>query len=162
MKKIIRIRNERCTGCRVCELTCSFGKEGVFIPQKSRVKIYHNRERGLDIISLCQMCDPAPCLKVCKPGALSRNTNQGNILLDIEMCTKKTCLKCLAVCPYNAIGWNPDTQEILICDLCNGDPECVKHCKPRAIVFENCERSEILQQMKELKKNLNGLNPSVA
>jgi carbon-monoxide dehydrogenase iron sulfur subunit len=162
MKKIIRIRNERCTGCRVCELTCSFEKEGAFIPKKSRVKIFQNRECGLDIISLCQICDPAPCLKVCKPGALSRNKNQGHVMIDIEKCAKESCLKCIAVCPYHAIGWSPDTQEISICDLCNGDPECVKHCKPRAIVFENCERVEILQQMKDLKKNLNDLHSSGA
>jgi anaerobic carbon-monoxide dehydrogenase iron sulfur subunit len=160
MKKIIRIRNERCTGCRVCELMCSFEKEAVFIPQQSRVKIFQDRKQGLDIVSLCQSCDPAPCLNACKPGALSRNMNHGNITLDIEKCTKESCLKCIAVCPYHAIGWKPDTREILICDLCDGDPECVKYCKPRAIVFELCERSEIVRQMKDLKKDLKSLNSS--
>jgi carbon-monoxide dehydrogenase iron sulfur subunit len=157
MKKIIKIRNERCTGCRICEMICSFEKEGAFIPRKSRVKIFKHRKNGLDIISLCQACEPAPCLKVCKPGALSRDEGRGNIVLDPAKCTKESCLKCVAACPFNAIFWNPDIQEVITCDLCSGDPECVKHCKPRAIVFENCEHSEILEQRKALREHLKGL-----
>ena len=37
---------ENCTGCRACELACSFYKEGVFAPSKSRIKIVRIDEEG--------------------------------------------------------------------------------------------------------------------
>ena len=37
---------EKCTGCRACELACSFHKEGVFAPSKSRIKIVRIDEEG--------------------------------------------------------------------------------------------------------------------
>lgn len=63
MKKIIRVREERCTGCRVCKMVCSLEKEGSFNPRRSRIKVFQNRGEGLDIISICQQCEPAPCEK---------------------------------------------------------------------------------------------------
>jgi Fe-S-cluster-containing hydrogenase component 2 len=37
---------------------------------------------------------------------------------------------CVSACPFGAINVGPD-ETILVCDLCNGDPMCVKFCKPR-------------------------------
>lgn len=37
------------------------------------------------------------------------------------------CLACVEACPFGAIRVGPN-QEILKCDLCDGDSVCVKHC----------------------------------
>ena len=40
------------------------------------------------------------------------------------------CLACVDACPFGAIQINPD-GDVLKCDLCGGDPVCVKYCPPR-------------------------------
>jgi len=30
---------------------------------------------------------------------------------------------------------HPEENSILICDLCGGEPECVKHCPENAILY---------------------------
>ena len=45
-----------------------------------------------------------------------------------EKCTG--CKLCIKACPFGAIQVGPN-REILKCDLCGGDPECVKYCQPR-------------------------------
>jgi Fe-S-cluster-containing hydrogenase component 2 len=51
------------------------------------------------------------------------------------------CYECITACPFNAI--RVDTGEGLVfkCDLCGGDPECVKWCPTGSIVY--VERSAV-------------------
>jgi len=37
MEKAIILNAEECTGCRVCELTCTITKQGEFNPKKSYI-----------------------------------------------------------------------------------------------------------------------------
>jgi hypothetical protein len=37
-------------------------------------------------------------------------------------------MKCAEACPAQYIRGNADTGQPLICDLCGGDPQCVKAC----------------------------------
>ncbi len=150
--KVIRIRQERCTGCRVCEMACSLEKEGAFNPQQSRIKIFQDRAEGLNIFSICQLCDPAPCVVACPVSALKRDPKDGTIAADKDICIGTKCLECIRECPYGAIRWNVPGDSPLSCDLCAGDPECVKFCRPGALTFEECGPEEIPQQRDDLKK----------
>jgi Fe-S-cluster-containing hydrogenase component 2 len=38
-------------------------------------------------------------------------------------------------CPVGGINIDPVTDTAFKCDLCNGDPECVKVCDPGAIKY---------------------------
>jgi Fe-S-cluster-containing hydrogenase component 2 len=154
MKKIIRVREERCTGCRVCEMICSLEKEGVFNPKKSRIKMFQERAKGLDVPSVCQLCDPAPCVNICPVDALKKDANGGTIVVDRETCIGEKCLKCILECPYGAITWDSLSESLVCCDLCGGDPECVKFCEPRALMFEKCDQVEAQQQRSDLEKLL--------
>ena len=62
------------------------------------------------------------------------------------------CLECTRECPYGAITWDVPSESLVCCDLCAGDPECVKFCQPRALTFEECGPEEIRQQRDDLKK----------
>jgi NADPH-dependent glutamate synthase beta subunit-like oxidoreductase len=66
---------KKCTGCRTCELRCSFRWEGSFIPAKSRVTILRlvaNKDHEFDI-SFSDECDYCGiCAKYCPYGALTR------------------------------------------------------------------------------------------
>lgn len=54
----ITVNRDRCTGCRTCELVCSFEKEGKFNPKKSR--IYVKEEGGIPDITICELCKTCP------------------------------------------------------------------------------------------------------
>ncbi len=73
--KHVRADMELCTGCKLCELACSFIKEGVFDPLKSRIRVHMI---GLPEVPVpvyqpnCDYCGGDPnCVKFCTPGALT-------------------------------------------------------------------------------------------
>jgi Fe-S-cluster-containing hydrogenase component 2 len=67
---------EKCSGCRMCELACSFHHRGVFCPEASSITItrdYHHGEIGVAIDSTCDLCgtESRPlCVRHCMYGAL--------------------------------------------------------------------------------------------
>ncbi|MGQ9582210.1 MAG: 4Fe-4S dicluster domain-containing protein [Thermoplasmatota archaeon] len=124
-----------CTGCRACEVACSFKKEGVFGPELSRVRVVKLDEEGLDIPIGCEHCDPAPCVAICPVRALRRRPETGAVVLDGDRCIG--CKQCAVACPFGAIHIHPGTLRVFKCDLCDGDPECVKWCFTGALRF--CE-----------------------
>lgn len=112
---------ELCTGCGICELICSFTKFRVFNPKLSLVRVEYDYEVGrVERAIYCTQC--GECCKVCPTGALS--INGGVVLLNYSRCT--LCLACTKVCPTGAlrvINGRP-----FKCDLCGGDPLCVRYC----------------------------------
>ena len=114
----------KCTGCRLCELTCSLRHEGVCNPEKSRIKV-ERRSVALDIPTVCIQCDKRFCVAACPLGVLSVAEN-GSIHVDESLCT--ACGVCQMVCPFDAIRMHPSKHVAMICDLCGGEPQCVKYC----------------------------------
>jgi Fe-S-cluster-containing dehydrogenase component len=57
----------------------------------------------------------------------------GAVKADFEKCTG--CGICVHVCPYGAASRDPETHKALICDLCDGDPECAKICPEGALLY---------------------------
>jgi len=62
----------------------------------------------------------------CPVGALSTSADKA-VLVDREKCTG--CGTCIRACPGNVPFLHPGDGKATICDLCDGDPECVKVCK---------------------------------
>jgi Fe-S-cluster-containing hydrogenase component 2 len=52
LKKVLVFDSNKCTGCRICEFTCSMGHFEEFNPQKSHIKILKNKEMDLNIACL--------------------------------------------------------------------------------------------------------------
>jgi len=69
---------ERCTGCRSCELACSFHLFSEFSPEQSAIRILLDEKSGeveFKLHSSCDLCkeeEEAQCVKYCAPGALVR------------------------------------------------------------------------------------------
>lgn len=129
MKRIVVDAN-LCAGCRLCELACSFFHEEVFSPTLSRVTVVKQDVYGLDFPVLCRQCDHCPAIDACPTNALTR-TELGTIAADIEACVG--CTQCVEECTYNAVKL---VSEPLICDLCEGDPQCVRRCPTKALSYE--------------------------
>ncbi len=69
----ILIKPERCTGCRVCELECSFTYHKVFNPALSQVRVLETPENGISyLINFTEGCRPkcVICARACAFGAL--------------------------------------------------------------------------------------------
>ena len=123
---LIEVVPDHCTGCRLCEMSCSLRHERECSTAKSRIKILKHSEWDFDCPLLCMHCMEAPCIKSCASGALSRDEATGVVVVDKDACIG--CGDCISACPLHALTLDEQKGTIFKCELCNGDPECVKWC----------------------------------
>ncbi len=123
---------DHCTGCRRCEMACSFAHTGYYGPELSRIRVNKDDGLGLDVPVVCRQCSAAQCIEVCPRGALYRNRITQSVALDRTLCLK--CGLCIKACPFGAIHVDAEGYP-LICDLCGGKPGCVEACPTGAIRF---------------------------
>ena len=138
MKRIL-VREEVCSGCRACEVACVARHEGRFGTATSRIQVTKIEHLGVDHPHVCRLCRRAPCVAACPTGALYRDETldtggTGAVLLHPDECIG--CSACVDACPFGMAALHPETGLPLICDLCGGDPACVKRCATGAIVYE--------------------------
>jgi len=127
MKQIWIARDySKCSGCRRCEIACSLKHEGEIWPEASRIRIFMLLP-GIEVPHLCVQCPDYPCVEACPTNALSINKETTAVEIDKEKCI--ACGKCIDACPGKIPHMHPTKKHIIICNLCNGDPECVKVCQ---------------------------------
>lgn len=133
----ILVREDLCSGCRACEVACVAQHEGRFGTATARIRVTKIEPLGLDLPHVCRLCRRAPCAGACPTGALVRDETTGAIVLHPDDCIG--CSACVDACPFGAASLHPETGLALICDLCQGDPACVKRCATGAIVYVSTE-----------------------
>lgn len=141
-RKRLRVIEERCVGCRICELSCSmFHHNGAFNPKNGLIQVESNWSFGLnkpvlqmDRLHICQQCEPAPCAEACPVNAFVNKDDLSIWVIDQEECV--WCQQCFDECPYNMIVMNKEKEVAMKCDLCKGEPLCVRYCPTGALVFE--------------------------
>ncbi len=146
--KRIYIKEEVCTGCRLCGVYCQVEHS----QSKDIIKAFKRESpRPLprlsvevkDIVSLslqCQHCDEPPCVYACLTGALQKDPESGIVSLDEEKCIG--CWICLLACPFGAIGQDIERGRIAKCDSCpeHDIPVCVANCPNEALVYLEARR----------------------
>jgi len=65
-------------------------------------------------------------VKACPSEALSISPETEAVIVDREKCT--ACGLCIEACPGDVPYIHPAEKYAVICDLCGGDPQCVKAC----------------------------------
>jgi Fe-S-cluster-containing hydrogenase component 2 len=144
----------KCTGCRTCETVCAQhnhkvkvdGEEvlGLGNPDLANIRV-HSFYPDVDVPIVCLMCGDAPCIEVCPTGpddhgrrAIYRDAKTGAIKIDFDRCI--LCNLCANACAQQRVGViNFDGQTLLdgrLCTLCDGDPQCVKHCPYDALTHD--------------------------
>jgi Fe-S-cluster-containing hydrogenase component 2 len=144
----------KCAGCRTCESVCSEFNHKISIEDKmvngtanpylSNIRVYHYNP-DIDIPSTCALCDDSPCVEACpvephsETGrkALYRDEQLLTINNDPERCIG--CQSCAIECSQKRAGVirsDPETGgPTRICTLCNGDPQCARHCPYDALKY---------------------------
>ncbi len=133
MDKILGFNTDRCTGCGLCELICSLVHVKACNPERSRIRILRMEEKGVHIPMFCHQCEEPACVAACPVSAINRDSSSEMIGIDDELCIQ--CKECITACPYKGIFFDEAEEKIIQCDLCGGEPNCVKFCETKAIEF---------------------------
>jgi len=137
MAKVLTIDHDKCTSCRLCELVCSARHDGAFRPSRSHIHVAIYADEAIYLPVVCMQCEEAPCMAVCPSAALVRDPQTNAVVVVEQRCVG--CRVCALACPFGAIAyWDGKARK---CDLCGGDPECVRFCAPGALRFEPVSRS---------------------
>jgi len=148
---------EKCTGCRCCELACSLRNYGECNPTRARIYVVRSQLDGVitTIPITCQQCEDPLCVAMCPSGALSRSAETHAVVVDVDKCLG--CRTCVEVCPFGAPSVDPRTGKAEKCDLCDGDPVCVKVCSQQALSFVSAEEESQHRKRSGVEKYLEHL-----
>lgn len=135
---VLDLNPEKCTGCRACENACSLHHFGLCAPEMSYIYIVKREREGMWVPMTCMHCENPPCMAVCPFKAISRNIETGAIEISTDLCVG--CRLCTIVCPTGCIVTDRPRNVMTKCDLCDGDPVCVKVCIPEALSYLPPER----------------------
>lgn len=124
---------EKCSGCRTCMVVCSLAHGNQCGPSKARIKV---RQISADLfrtaITTCKQCENPMCLTACQTrgaGALHVDETTGARVIDQDLCVG--CQSCMQACPQYPdapIYYDEEAGTCFKCDLCGGDPQCLKFC----------------------------------
>ncbi len=128
----LKIDKSLCVGCRACEIVCAAKHYDEFNPKRSRIKVNFTHPLP-SAPKFCIQCPEPKCVDACPTGALYRDEERKFVAFDEDKCI--LCLNCIKVCPFDGIYYDDINEEILKCDMCDGDPQCVKFCQRKAIYF---------------------------
>jgi Fe-S-cluster-containing hydrogenase component 2 len=131
---------EKCNGCLECEKACIASKKSSVAAGKTRVKISKEGEKHKAVMCVhCERCEPAD---VC-PSALLEFHDEGKYwTLDEHRCF--ACMACIPRCPYEGIFFEGEfgVETAYMCDLCGGDPKCLKACPEGALTLSQARGNE--------------------
>jgi len=144
MGKVLMVNYEKCTGCRLCELVCSVVHQGVSNPSRSRIKVVKWEAEGLYIPMTCQQCQDAPCMNVCPVKAITRDEALDYVKVDYDICIG--CRACVSACPFGAMSFDVVDSQVIKCDLCDGEPQCVRFCEVQALEYIDADQMSVLKK----------------
>jgi len=148
---MITLALEKCSGCSRCEVHCSFFHSGTIGRSGARIKVVKIEDIGIDFPVVCQQCRERYCTK-CPEKAIEIGS-LGQVIVSPTLCT--ACGTCEILCPIGAIELFEEIPHV--CDLCGGDPRCVKACTLDAIRYEPEVTEKV--SLKEYKKGSRNINP---
>ena len=138
----VKVREDRCIGCKSCEIACARShSDGSPVGVAPRIRVKHGqvvrgqKEASRPYVVTCRHCAKPKCVTACISGAIYQDSD-GRVLYDRDKCVG--CWMCIMVCPFGAIHRDLNAKKVAKCDLCNGHetPACVAACKVNALEIE--------------------------
>ncbi len=125
---MLKYDKELCTGCRLCEVICSFNRFQIIAPRQSFIQYVDNWPQ-VGFIDFCRQCKGQKCIEACPQEDALFVNEHSMVELNHAACTK--CLECSELCPFGELPVNGGYP--LFCDTCLGEYSCVKWCPTRAL-----------------------------
>ena len=116
----IKVNKSRCSGCHICEMVCSLYHTGKINPERAAIRVFKDDlDTSINVPKVCRQCKEMKCIK---GEAIQEWTERETFLWDEKRAEK---------CSFGALS--TFEGKAYHCDLCGGDPQCVKVCPPGAI-----------------------------
>ena len=130
-QKVLLYDPSKCTGCRYCEIACSYYHFKQLSLEKAHLHVQFNEKNGEFEAIYCQHCEEPVCVAVCPSEAITKDEETGLVKINPLRCIG--CKTCVVACPLSVPWFNIDYRVSMKCDFCDGDPQCAKFCSPQAI-----------------------------
>jgi len=153
--KEVFVRQERCLGCKSCELACAVAHSrsgNLFASlgesQSPRKRIYADYWQGSNFIINCRHCEEPLCARVCPTHAICKDSASGKVVQAYERCIG--CGMCQLACPFGVISRYLESKKTVKCDGCpdRETPACVVACPTRALLYVDSE--ELMQGKRQV------------
>lgn len=145
LRKVLAFDSSKCTGCRYCEVVCSLNKKGI-CRYDSLIQVFRDDHDFNYAASFCHHCEKPPCASACPTQAIARNAETSAVVIDPGKCIG--CSACITLCPFSIPKIDPERGVAEICNLCDGDPACVKFCPPKALQYVPIEKTHLVRRVK--------------
>lgn len=162
------IDKRKCAGCKACEVACKTRNK--LAPGDARLRRVQRVEEGVfpnvkvtSFSMSCMHCADPSCAKVCPAGAISKNPEDGAVIVNHDKCIG--CHYCFFACPFGVPQYRQTDGTMVKCDLCADrramglDPACVHTC------FYHALKAGPLNELSDMAQGamkLNGEgNPSI-
>lgn len=138
--KVLLIDQEKCNGCMLCAIACSIVHCGQIDLERSHVRVWRT-EGDLHVPLTCHHCETPSCAQACPTKACRQDHDGKRVLIDDSVCIG--CQTCVVACPFGHAHYDHVSRVSTKCDYCDGEPECVRVCEPRAIRYVYSDDSSI-------------------
>jgi Fe-S-cluster-containing hydrogenase component 2 len=131
----LAFHSDKCNGCKECEKACVKAHPSSVASGRPRLKIEQDKSKKYKMTA-CLHCETCPPSDLC-PSALFEFHADGKYwTLDEQRCF--ACMSCLPVCPVGGVFFEGQfgVETAYICDLCGGDPACIKVCPKGALTLD--------------------------
>lgn len=133
LKRVLTFNPRLCDGCGKCVEAC-MSRVGEF-RGVSAIKLIKGDD-GRASVAFCLQCDQPFCRVICPTGSVLFDEIRGVSFIRRESCVG--CRSCSMICPAEAVAFD-DLGKAVKCDLCDGDPLCVKVCDRGALKYAAAE-----------------------
>jgi carbon-monoxide dehydrogenase iron sulfur subunit len=158
MPKILKIDYSKCHGCGICETVCKLNNSLNYNGSKAKIKSISIELEGWGLPKICMQCNDPACMAVCPNKAIYRDEALNRVMVDHDRCIG--CRLCVMTCPFGAPQFDNDSGRIVKCDLCDGDPVCVRYCMYDALQYVEADsitetqEDVLVKSIRELMSNV--------
>jgi len=118
----IKVNKEKCSGCHLCEMVCSLFHLRKINVEKSAIRIRKDDlDTSMNTPVLCRQCKEMKCLE----GERIKEGSEKKKFIWSPMRAER--------CPFDAL--TAYAGRAYHCDLCLGNPQCIKVCTPGALTL---------------------------
>jgi anaerobic carbon-monoxide dehydrogenase iron sulfur subunit len=130
--RVLIVDESKCTGCLLCVIACSVRHTGDVRLDRSHISLWKTDEEHYVPLT-CHHCETPSCVVACPTKACSQDSESLRVIIDGDKCIG--CRTCVIACPFGHAHYDRVSRVSVKCDYCDGEPECVRVCEPKAISY---------------------------